>query len=139
MKAKKKQPDPPPDPEEAAQEPQEPQQRPPSQASQATEEQRSSSSDDCAPPEPQKKVKKTNETESVPKKKKPVMKPRQLFKIDDEKLEESILEWMQIEENDFLWNSQRTEYRYPDKKRARFAEKEAAINSIHPDLHLAGE
>ena len=27
-----------------------------------------------------------------------------------------MLEWMQLEEHDFLCNRQRTEYRYPDEK-----------------------
>ena len=63
----------------------------------------------------------------------------QVFKIEDEKVEESILEWMQIEENDFLWNSQRTEYMFPDKKKARFMQKTAALNELYPYLKLSGE
>ena len=103
----------------------------------------SSSSDSTPPTELKTKGKKKMSVKHVKSVKtvKPVKtrQIRQVFKIEDESLEESILEWMQIEEHDFLWNSQRTEYRFPDKKKAKFAEKEVAINLIHPELNIGGE
>ena len=48
------------------------------------------------------------------------------------------LDYMQTEENDFLWNSQRTEYRFPEKKKARLAQKAAALNELYSYLKLSG-
>ena len=61
-----------------------------------------------------------------------------IFMIEDEKVEESILEWMQTEENDLLWNSQRTQYRFPEKKKAGFVQKATALNELYPYLKLSG-
>lgn len=66
--------------------------------------------------------------------------PRQVYRIDDHLLEENILEWMQQEENDFLWNSIRTDYRCPQKKKTRFGLKEKEINDDPAyDIEMSGK
>ena len=61
--------------------------------------------------------------------------PRQVYRINDQKVEEEILEWMQAEENDFLWNTIRTDYRCPHKKKTKYAEKEKMM-SANKDLGM---
>lgn len=66
--------------------------------------------------------------------------PRQVYRIDDHLLEENILEWMQQQENDFLWNSIRTDYRCPQKKKTRFSLKEKEINDDPAyDIEMSGK
>ncbi|CAH1779502.1 unnamed protein product [Owenia fusiformis] len=65
---------------------------------------------------------------SSPKSSPKIPVPRKVYKLNDIGIEEDLLEWIQTEENDFLWNTRRTDYRLPDKKRARFQQKEKALN-----------
>ena len=71
---------------------------------------------------------------------KKILAPRQFYKILDQKLEEDLLKWMQAEENDFLWNTMRTDYRSPQKKKTRFAEKEKLIREDPEiDMEMTGK